>query len=685
MAINVAIDTGGTFTDQIGYDDATGKISEAKSPTTPKQLTSGIFNCVEKSGLQIKDINNFVHGSTTAINTVIERKGALTALVVTEGTRDVYRIGRANRPEAYNIYFKRPDPLVTRSMTFEVPERLGSDGSVLTPFDEEKAKAVAEAVIKSKAEAVAICFLHSWANPAHEAAMGKIMAAASPRIYISLSHDILREYGEYERTSTTVLNSYIGPKISKYVDELDQILKSRGFKGSLLIMESNGGVMSPETAKGVPVTMLESGPVGGFIAAAKMGKAVGFDNVIAFDMGGTTAKTNLVKDGEPQVSNGYYIGGYASGHPMMLPVIDTIEIGAGGGSIAWIDDVGALKVGPQSAGSDPGPICYGWGGTEPTITDANLLLGRLGPSDFLGGEMPLDIEKTRKGMIEKVASKVGITDIEAAMAIIKIAVMKMSLAVRGVSVERGYDPRDFAMLAFGGAGPLHAVEVARELHIPTVIVPNYPGHFSALGMLLADIRHDYVRTYYKSLEQTNFKDIEAIFDELINLGSQTLKDEGVPRDNWFFQRYLDIRYAGQEFSIPVPCSLEHVKKADVKAIRKDFDQLHNRRYGYFAADQSIEIVNVRLSSQGKRKPLQMPALKAGGKKNPLVDKRMVYMSGVQPVETSIYRRENIAAGFEITGPAIIQEYASTTLLFPGDIARATETGELIITIKELDS
>ena len=417
MALNVAVDIGGTFTDLLGYDDRTGQIYGAKSSTTPRDLTQGIMTCLEKSQLRIGDLVNFVHGSTVAINTVIEQKGARTALVVTQGTRDVYKIGRGNRPEAYNLFFKRPVPLVPRHLTFEVEERLLPSGEVWVPFNIDHAKSVAEKIARSEIDSVAVCLIHSWANPKHEAEMGELLAAAAPGAYRSLSHQILREYGEYERISTTVLNAYIGPRVSQYIDDFERVLAGHGFQGSLLIMQSNGGVMSPATAKQTPVAMLESGPVGGFIAASHVGKRLGFENVISLDMGGTTAKTNLVKDGEPQLAHGYYIGGYASGHPMMLPVIDTVEIGAGGGSIAWVDEERTLKVGPRSAGAEPGPICYGRGGTEPTITDANLLLGRLGPSDFLGGEMPLDLERAKEGMREKVSSRIGLSVIEAASAI----------------------------------------------------------------------------------------------------------------------------------------------------------------------------------------------------------------------------------------------------------------------------
>jgi N-methylhydantoinase A len=383
------------------------------------------------------------------------------------------------------------------------------------------------------------------------------------------------------------------------------------------------------------------------------------------------------------LSHGYYIGGYASGHPMMLPVIDTVEIGAGGGSIAWVDEGGTLKVGPRSAGAEPGPICYGRGGAEPTITDANLLLGRLGPSDFLGGEMLLEMERAREGMAEKVASKVGLSVIETAYAITKIAVINMSLAVRGISVERGYDPRDFAMVAFGGAGPLHAVEVARELHIPMVIVPNYPAQFSALGMLMTDIQHDYVRTYYRALEQADFRQVQSICRELTGRGRQTLASEAVHEEAMTFQKFLDIRYTGQEFSIPVPIPDESIDRGDVQAIRKAFNDLHERRYGYHTPEQSVEIVNIRLRAIGKRTKLEFPPLELRSEENPLVSTRSVYFENSdKALDCPIYRREKLGPGTKIVGPAIVQEYACTTVLFPGDRLRVAETGELVIHLSD---
>src|SRR5216684_6564098 len=494
--IFVAIDIGGTFTDLVGFDATAGRFVEAKSLTTPAQLVQGIVDCIRKSGLDAGAIDELIHGSTIAINTLIERKGAKTGLLVTRGTRDVYIIGRGNRPEAYNLFFHRHRPLVARRLTHEIEERLTAEGETYEPLQRGSVAKACAALKAEGVEAVAVCFLHAYGNPAHERIAGEMIRAAMPDAYLSLSHEILREYREFERMSTTVVNAYIGPKVDGYVKSLKSNLGEIGFRGDLSIMRSNGGVMTPEIATERPVAMMESGPVGGIIASARVGLKLGYPNVISFDMGGTTAKASLVRDGEPTLAPGYYVGGYASGHPVMLPMIDVVEVGAGGGSIAWIDEVGALKVGPQSAGADPGPICYRGGGEEPTITDANVVLGRLDPHNFLGGEMVLDAEGAQRGIEGKIAKPLKMDTVAAAQAIVEIAIAKMSLAVREVSVQKGYDPRDFALIASGGAGPLHVLAIARELYIPKVIVPLFPSRFSALGMLLADERHDFIRTSY---------------------------------------------------------------------------------------------------------------------------------------------------------------------------------------------
>jgi N-methylhydantoinase A len=640
-----------------------------------------VWDCLRKAGVAPHAASTVVHGSTIAINIAIEQKGAKTALVVTRGTRDVYKIGRQNRPEAYNFNFKRPVPLVPRSRTFEANERLMATGAVLMPLTAEHAAEIVEAVRASEADAVAVCFLHSYADPLHEAAVGELLRAMLPHVYVSLSHEIVREYREYERTSTTVMNAYIGPETSAYVGSMDERLRADDFDGRFLIMQSNGGVMSPAKAKKLPVAMMESGPVGGVIAAARVGAALGFKNLISFDMGGTTAKTSLIKDNVVSVAQGYHIGGYASGHPVMFPVVDIVEVGAGGGSIAWIDEVGALKLGPQSAGSDPGPICYLRGGELPAVTDANVVLGRIGAASFLGGEMPLDIGAARRGLEATLCAPLKMNATEVAHGIVKIAVAKMSLAVRGVSVERGYDPRDFALVAIGGAGPLHAVEIARELQIPTVIVPNLPAHFSALGMLLADVRQDYVRTYYKRLVEADYAALAAIFAELLRDGHTTLDRAGVAAAARGFQYWLDLRYVGQEFWLQIPVTEEDIRNGDSVAIQRRFSEIHDQRFGHAALGEPLELVNLRLTAIGARPKIEFPKLPRSTVEARVGVRQIHLDDAARATACTVYRREKLTPAAEIEGPAVIEEYASTTVLFPGDKLRVADTGELIVTVR----
>jgi N-methylhydantoinase A len=671
----LAVDIGGTFTDLIAFDDRTGQFYQAKSLTTPRNHVDGIIDCIKKTDLDPRSIDHLIHGSTTAINTLIERKGAKVGLIVTRGTRDVYAIGRGNRPEAYNLFFHRPQPLVPRHRTLEVDERLFASGEVREKLDIASVKNACDALAKDGVDAVAVCFLHSYANPEHEQQAGKIVEAALPKAYVSLSHDIMREYREYERISTTVVNAYIGPTVGGYVRNLQSRLEGIGFKGELAIMQSNGGVMGPATAIKRPVTMMESGPVGGIIASAEIGRALGYNNVVSFDMGGTTAKASLVREGEPTMSEGYYVGGYASGHPVMTPVVDVVEVGAGGGSIASIDDIGALKVGPQSSGAEPGPICYSRGGTEPTITDANVILGRIGAHDFLGGEMALDRDAATKGMEIRVAQALKMDAAEAARAVVQIAIAKMSLAVREVSVEKGYDPRDFVLVASGGAGPPHAVAIARDLFIPTVIIPRFPAHFSALGMLMADERHDLVRTYFAELSAADFDLIRRITEELT---AEAFKLLG-RTDNVTCQVLFDLRYVGQEFTLSVPVDAAQLAKADRKGIRGAFDELHEQRYAHHATDEPVEIINIRLVALGRRTKLSLPALAKAGTLAPR-ERRPVLFDQGGPVDCPVYDREKLKPGDKIDGPALVSEYASTTVIFPGDKLAVADTGELIISV-----
>ena len=673
--IVVAIDIGGTFTDLLGFDDAAKSFVQAKSLTTPAQLSDGIIDCIRKCGLSGGAIDELIHGSTTAINTLIERKGAKTGLIVTTGTRDVYIIGRGNRPESYNLLFHRHRPLVSRRMTREISERTLASGEVYRPLERAELEDAARFFAENGVEAVAVCFLHSYANPDHERIAGDVIRQAMPDAYVSLSHEILREYREFERMSTTVVNAYVGPRVGGYVKSLASSLGEAGFRGNLSIMRSNGGVMSPELATIHPVAMMESGPVGGIIAAARVGTALGHPNVISFDMGGTTAKASLIQGGEPSIAPGYYVGGYASGHPVMIPLVDIVEVGAGGGSIAWIDEVGALKVGPQSSGADPGPMCYGGGGLEPTITDANVVLGRLNPNDFLGGAMQLDAAAAERGIAERIGAPLGLSTVASAHAIVQIAVSKMSLAVREVSVVKGFDPRDFVLVASGGAGPLHALAIARDLHIPTVVVPLFPSHFSALGMLLADERHDFVRTHFADLGRVDLTAVAAIFDDM--LAEARTRLSGGRESSRQYQ--LDMRYVGQEFALPVPVSAEQLASGDRATIRAAFDQLYEQRYAYHSPDEPVEMINLRLTAYGRQPKLEFPRLARSAKTTPS-EHRDVYLGGTAAVPAPVYRRDDLAAGSVVAGPAIVQELGTTTVLFEGDVGTVADSGELIVSV-----
>jgi N-methylhydantoinase A len=676
MSLRIAVDIGGTFTDLIAFDERSRKVQHAKSLTTPADPVEGIIDCIRKARLDPPSIDHLIHGSTTAINTLIERKGAKVGLIVTRGTRDVYIIGRGNRPEAYNLFFHRPRALVPRHRTIEVAERLYCSGEVRQALKIEEVQWACAELAREGVDAVAVCFLHSYANPEHERIAGRIVEETLPGCYVSLSHEILREYREYERMSTTVVNAYIGPTVGGYVRNLHSRLEALGFRGELAIMQSNGGVMSPEAAVRRPVMMMESGPVGGIIASAEIGKALGYKDVVSFDMGGTTAKASLVRAAEPTMAEGYYVGGYASGHPVMVPVVDVVEVGAGGGSVAWIDEVGALKVGPRSAGAEPGPMAYGRGGQEPTITDANLILGRIGTADFLGGEMRLDREAAIRGMTERAAGPLNMDVATAARAVLQIANAKMSLAVREVSVEKGYDPRDFVLVASGGAGPLHAVAVASELYIPTVIVPRFPAHFSALGMLMTDERHDFIRTYYSELGEADFSTLRAIYDEMVEEAKRLL----TPGITAVYQILLDLRYLGQEFTLPVPVNLQQITAGDQAAIRNAFDALHEQRYAHHANDECVEIINMRLVVLGRRAKLALPRLSRGRAIVPRERRAVYFDQGDTAIDCPVYNREELPAGAEIGGPTLVSEYGSTTVLFPSDRLSVTDTGELVISV-----
>ncbi|HXV48424.1 MAG TPA: hydantoinase/oxoprolinase family protein [Candidatus Binatia bacterium] len=677
--MRIAVDIGGTFTDLVALDDD-GRVWRSKALTTPDDLARGIDDCLRAANLNVADASFFVHGSTVTINAVLERKGARTGLITTKGFRDVYEIGRGNRPEGYNLFFKRPVPLVPRDLRLEVDERIYATGEVLTPLDEQSAATTIGALKTAGVESVAVCLLHAYANADHEQRLGELLHQQFPAAYVSLSHEILREFREYERTSTTVLNSYVGPLVSRYLVSLEKMLSAGGFRGTFRVMQSNGGVMSAETARKMPVTMMESGPVAGVIAAAHLGESLGCRQIISFDMGGTTAKSSLIKDFHPEVTSSYYVGGYVTGHPMMLPVVDIVEVGNGGGSIAWVDPAGGLKVGPQSAGAAPGPACYDNGGTEPTVTDANLIAGRIDPEYFLGSGIRLQRDKAAQAIAEKIAKPLGLTLEEAALGILTIANFNMSLSVRAVSVEKGYDPRDCVLVPSGGGGALHAMAIARELSVPRVIIPPMPAHFSALGMLMADLKHDYVQTFVRELAETTGVEIADAFATLETSAKDTLAEEGSKPEQIVLRRFLDMRYRGQEYTLPVPISEDLRAVTDFGAIRARFDQLHQEHYGHSAPTEPVMMVNLRLSALGKIDHQLPLAATARAEDRGEQGRRPVIFEN-KPVDSPIFLRSGFNAGDRLDGPAVIEELGATILLYPGDKMQVNGHGHLVIEIR----
>ena len=682
----VGIDIGGTFTDLVGCID--GRIVTSKTSTTPADPTIGVADSLRLADCDLPGLAEVLHGSTTAINTVLERKGAKTALLTTKGFRDVYAIGRSNRIEAFNLNFHRPRPLVPRHLTYEVNGRVDATGSVLVALDAAEIEALAHVLGEAGVEAVAVSLLHSYANPAHERAVGEILRRVDPHMFVTLSHEILREFREYERTSTTVLNAYVGPRLHAYLTTLDSYLRRGKFAGKVHIMRSNGGVMSLGQAQDQPVTMMESGPVAGMIGAGKLAALLGIERCIGFDMGGTTAKASLILHGEPSVEEGYVIGHQSDGQPMQLPVVDIVEVGAGGGSIAWVDGTGGLHVGPRSAGADPGPACYGKGSSDPVVTDADLVLGRINPKRFLNGNMSLDVTAAKQAIKARVGDLVGLPVAEAALGVVTIADAAMSLAVRAVSVNKGVDPRATAMIAFGGAGPLHAVAIAREIFVPKVVIPKLPGTFSALGMLMASWRQDFVRTMIGRLGMLETEVVERVFDELAEAGQARLHRDGIAGESTSFRFFADLRYVGQEHALPIAVEGPAMLTQDTERVRTLFHLEHEQRYGQAAIEEALEIVNLRLVLTAERADTRAETWLAEPwqPEAPVAEemREVIFTDAREPVRTRILWRPSLAAGTSFVGPAVIEEPNSTILVYPGDRVTVTPTGHLVIDIA-LDS
>jgi N-methylhydantoinase A len=680
--VRLAADIGGTFTDIAVFDEHSGALTFGKTLSTPQRLVDGISKGVEKAGSDYRSAGLFLHGSTIAINTILERTGAKTALLITEGFRDIYEIGRINRPDAYNLFFRKHVALIERALRFEVKERVLADGEVERELDEAEIKALGDTLAGRGIEACAILFLNCYARADHEARAKALIEADHPGMFVSASHELSQEYREFERCSTVAANAYIGPKVRRYIGEIDAHIRREGFHGSFLIVQSTGGLYEAEQAQRQCVRMMESGPAAGVIGTQALCHTLGIDNAIAFDMGGTTAKAGVIHKGEALTTGTALLGGYDQALPVQIAMMDIFEVGTGGGSIARVEE-GGLRVGPQSAGAAPGPACYGLGGTEPTVTDANLVLGRLGADRFLGGEMALDVAAAERALA-RLAKPLGLDITTAADGILRIAATTMSYAVKAVTTERGLDVGDFALVAYGGAGPLHAVAVAREIGIRKVIIPGAPGVFSAFGMLFSDLRYDYVRTWLTSLEEAPFETIEALYREMEGQGRAAIAGASVKPQKVTIKRAADMRYVGQEHAVTVELPLNVFAKDDRRTIKRLFDAMHELRYGTSAPEERSEIVSLRTTVTGvMRKPPQ-GAIKRGHAA-PLpaaaTGKRKVYFREARGFKYApTFDRKTLLAGNRISGPALIEEHASTTVLMPGDTCEVDAYGNLMIAV-----
>ncbi len=692
MSSRLAIDIGGTFTDATLIDEETGAVSIAKVLSTPADPSLGFMAAAERilaaSGVAAADVHFVVHATTVATNAIIEGTIARGGFVTTEGFRDLLEIQRQTRPTLYDTRFEKTPPLVPRDRAFGVRERLGPGGEVLTPLDELSVRDVAGALRDARVESVAVCLLHSYVDPTHERRVGEILAEELPGVPISLSSDVAPEFREYLRASTTVINAAIRPVVARYLENIERRLADAGVSAELLVMQSSGGVFGAGAAARKPVFMVESGPAAGVIASANLGSVIGTDDVISFDMGGTTAKVGLIQGGTPSVTKDYSVGSHASagvgglslsGYPVRTPVIDLVEIGAGGGSIAWVDSGGMLRVGPRSAGADPGPVCYRQGGTEPTVTDANVVLGRLNPAYFLGGEIALDVEGARRAIAERCAGPLGLDAVEAANGIVEIANAAMVNALHLISVQRGYDPRDFVLVGFGGAGPVHANAIQRDCEVPTLVVPQAPGIFSATGLLGTDLKRDSSLTLLRPLEDIDVLEIERAFAGLEETGAAELAREGLTGERITFLRQVDLRYVGQSFELTIPLAEAAFDTAQAGTLRERFHAEHDRVYGFSAPAEAVELVSLRLTTVGRIEKLPLRALvRSEGTPAPKEHRQVFFAEAGRFVECPIHDRYALGAGASFAGPAVVEELDSTVVVHPGFGVEIDDVGNLLI-------
>jgi N-methylhydantoinase A len=671
----VAVDVGGTFTDLVVLDTLTGAVGHTKTETTPDAPAEGVLRAGEKAGISLRDTSIFFHGTTLGINTVLERKGARTGLITTKGFRDELEIARLLWP-MYRLHWEPPDPLVPRFLRREVSERVRADGTVIQELDEAEVREVIEKLIAERVESIAVCFLHAYAFPEHERRVGEIIEADYPEVDYTLSHRVTQEYREFERTSTTVTDAMIKPTMARYIESLEARLHERGFAGELLITRCDGGVMSAGEAAQRSIRSLISGPASGIMGAAALGRWLGAQNIIVVDMGGTSFDAALIIDGEPILRSVAQVQGVT----LLMPTVELATLGAGGGSIARLDAGGTLEIGPESAGADPGPICYGKGGTEPTFTDAALVSGLLDPAYFLGGGITLDGEAARHAIEERIAKPLGLSTADAASGIVTLTEAKMATLIEEITIGKGYDPRDFTLLAYGGGGPLVASALASRLEIGEVVVPRSPGTFSAQAMLMLDIVHDFAQTSVSKLDGFDRGRLMEIFAELEANASRTLEREGVPQNKREILRSVDMRYENQEHTLSIPLAVCSLETLSLEQVREYFDERHTLTYGYSTAEP-VELVVYRVRAVGSLDKPRRPSLESGSSSSDhaLKGRRSAcHRESGGEFHWAIYDRELLKAGNSIAGPAIVEEPTATTVVAPSQKLTVDQFGNLVI-------
>ena len=679
MGWRLGIDTGGTFTDLALVDDERGLVGVGKLPSSPGDpsaaILAGLEQLLAEHGLAPADLRYLGHGTTVGTNAVLEGAFAPTGLLTTDGFRDLLELARQRRPDLYDLDRPKPTPIVPRERRLEVRERLAADGSVVRPLDEAAARALLRQLGAAGIEALAICLLHAYANPAHERRLLELAREELPGVAVSLSSEVLPEWREYERCATTCLNAALVPVMQRYLGRFDRAVRARGLAAGARVMQSNGGVISAAAAGERPVATLFSGPSAGVIGAVRLAGQAGERDLISFDMGGTSTDVCLVRGGQPPLVHGREL----AGRPVHGTMLDIHSVGAGGGSIGWVDPGGLLKVGPRSAGAQPGPACYGQGGQEPTVTDANVALGRLHPEALLGGRMPIDADAARRALAERLGGPLGFDAVAAARGVLAILQANLVRAVRVISVERGYDPRDFTLVAFGGAGPLHAARLARDLGLRRVLVPPSPGVLCALGLLTADRRSDFGLTCLAPVDAGGLPAIRSAFAELEARAEAWLAREGLTAAEVRFERLAELRYRRQDYELPVPVPPGELDEAALAHVAAGFHAEHERAYGYAVPGEPVHVVTVRLTVVAPVPPLPARPASASGRPAEPSGQRLVYFEEADDfLACPIYQRERLQPGQALAGPAIVEQLDATTLLLPGQRARVDPFGNLIL-------